>query len=262
MLVGVPVGALIYLAAYGARMPILALRGLLRTRNLALIVVPAVVLGLFALALQDRVDGRIAGGAISVAIVPAPLVATGIVARLRGRMDLAGALGLGTILVSLLIIGSRGSLASAALFAAFEAFAIAAMVAGALPPLRDALLPVLRVAGWLAFVLVIGAAALWQMSLVRDALGPGGVPLLATPAFIVQSVAIAAALFLVGAGAAYAVARTTGRDPLAAIAGAGLRDPALAVALAAVTAGPDSTGVPLVYAVFCLVLTGFALLRR
>jgi len=225
-------------------MPLLAFRGLLRIRNLALILVPAVALGLFALALQDRVDPRIAAGAIAVAIVPAPLVATGVVARLRGRMDLTGALCLGTIIVSLLVVGSRGALAAGALFVALEVYAIAAMIAGAIPPLRDLLLPVLRVVGWLAFAVVLVNGAM-SSQLVE--------PL----AFVV-----AFALLAIGVAVAYGVALVTAREPLAAIAGAGLRDPALAVALATITAGPDATGVPLSYAVFCVVLTGLARLAR
>ena len=69
-------------------------------------------------------------------------------------------------------------------------------------------------------------------------------------------------MLVAGAGSAAAVALASGRDPLAAVGGAGLRDPALAVALATITAGPDSTGVPLVYAVFCLGLAGIALRPR
>ena len=240
-------------------MPILALRGLLRLRNLVVIVLPAVALGLFALALQGRVDERVAAGAISVAIVPAPLVGPGIVTRMRGRMDLAGALGLGTILVSLLVVGSRGSLAAAALFAAFEAFAIAAMVAGAIPQVRDPLLPALRVIGWLAFAVVLVTALLASIELLSALLAGSTVT---PPALVAGSIAVAVALLGIGVVTAYAAALVTDRDPLATITGAGLRDPALAVALAAATSGPDATGVPLVYALFCLVLAGLALLRR
>lgn len=245
--------ALAYLAAYGARMPILAMRGLLRLRNLVLIAVPALALGAFALALQGRVDDGVAAGAISVAIVPSPLVGPGIVARLRGRMDLAGALGLGTVIVSLLLVGSRGSLASGALFAALEVYAIAAMVAGALPPVRDALLPVLRVIGWAAFALVLIVTSLNALSF-----NPQG----AAPVLGAENMAVAAALFGLGIAVAFVTAAITSRDPVAAIAGAGLRDPALAAAFAMATTGAAATGVPLIYAVFCLGLTAAALLRR
>ena len=244
------IAALVYLAAHGARMPLLALRGLLRVRNLIVAAAPALALGAFALALEGRVDDRVASGAIAVAVVPAPLVAVGVVTRLRGRMDLAGALVLGTVIVSLLVVGSRGALAAGALFVALEVFAVAAMVAGALPPLRDALLPVLRVVGWAAFLIALLSAALSQTSSIGDA------------GLLAESLAAAVALLVLGACVAYLAARATGREPLAAIAGAGLRDPALAVALAIATAGPDAAGVPLIYAVFCLGLAALALLRR
>jgi len=244
--------ALVYLAAYGARMPLLALRGLLRVRNLVLVVAPALALGVLALVIEAQVGGPVAAGAMAVAIVPAPLVSAGIVARLRGRMDLAGALVLGTIIVSLLVVGSRGSLAAGALFAALEVYAISAMFAGALPPLRDALLPVLRAVGWAAFVVVLAAAALVM---------PGAQDV-ARPLVDPSTVLVALVMFAAGLAVALAAAVATSREPLAAIAGAGLRDPALALALAAVTAGPEATGVPLIYAVLCLGAAALALMRR
>lgn len=237
--------ALVYLAAYGARMPILALRGLLRVRNLVLIAAPALALGALGLALQDRVGASVAAGALAVAVVPAPLVGPGIVARLRGRMDLAGALGLGTIVVSLLVVGSRGALAAGALFIAFEVYAIAAMIAGAIPPLRDLLLVPLRLGGWAALAIAL-ASGVFETA----------------PTFDLAVVTVALGLLVAGAAAAWAAAALTGREPLAAIAGAGLRDPVLAVALAAVTGGPAATGVPLSYAVFCLGLAAAARAAR
>jgi hypothetical protein len=190
------------------------------------------------------VDPAISAGALALALVPAPLAAGGIVSRMRGRADLAGALGLGTVVVSLLSVGSRGALAAGALFAATEAYAIAAMLASALPPVRDALLGPLRLVGWAAFAAVLVLA------------------LPEVPPIDGWTVLVAAALFVSGILAAAAVAIATRRDVVAAVAGAGLRDPALAIALAAVALPPGSTGVPLVYAVFCLGLAALALLRR
>lgn len=236
--------ALLYLAAHGARTPLLALRGLLRVRNLAIIVVPAVGLGALALALQGRVEPGVSMGAVALAISPAPLLATGVVGRMRGRADQAGALVLGTIVASLLIAGSRGAVTAGALFTATEAFAITAMFANALPTLRDAALPLLRIAGWVGAVLVLAIAAL--QSPVVDA----------------TTVIVAAALVIVGVGAAAILARAVGRDVRAAVGGSGLRDPVLATALAMIVSGGDATGVPLVYAVFCLVLAGIALRSR
>jgi hypothetical protein len=250
------IGGIAYLIAYGARTPLLALRGLTRVRNLALIIVPAVAVGLIALLLQGRVDDRVAAGAIALAVVPAPFVAPEIVGRMRGRADLAGALVLGTALLSLLVSGSRGALSAGALFTAVEAFAIAAMVAGALPTLRDALLGVLRVVGWGSVVLIAIAAAVVAPPLLDAP------PIGSDPPLVLQSAVVALALLVAGVGSAALVAWIAGRDPIAAVGGAGLRDPALAVVLAAVTAGRDSTGVPLVYGVFCVVLAALSLARR
>lgn len=248
--------ALVYLASFGARTPLLALRGLARVRNLALLVVPAVAMGAVALLLDGRVDGRVAAGAVALAIVPAPFVAPGLVGRMRGRADLAGALVLGTVLVSLLIVGSRGALAAGALFTATEAYALPAMFGNALPTIRDALLAPLRVVGWAGFGLVLGTAVITGPPLFEPP------PIGTEPPLALAALVVAFGLFVVGIGTSVAVARAFDRDVGAAIGGAGLRDPALAIAFATITAGPDSTGVPLVYAVFCLGLGALALRRR
>jgi hypothetical protein len=236
--------ALVYLAAYGARMPVLAFRGLLRLRNLILILGPSVVLGAIAFALEGRVDDRVAAGAFAVALAPAPLVGPGIVARLRGRMDLAGALGLGTILLSFVLVSARGPFATGGLSIATQAYAIAATVGAVIPRLRDALLLPLRIAGWAAFAVVLAAGAL------------------AAPAIDLVTVVVALGLLLAGVAASLAAAYETGREPLAAVVGAGLRDPALAVALATTATGAEATGVPLMYALFCLGLSGALRLAR
>src|SRR5262245_20165268 len=100
-------------------MPLLALRGLLRLRNVALIVVPFAALSAVAF-IAGTLDRELGTAAITLALVPAPLLGPDVVARMRGRMDLAGALVLGTIVVSLLFIGGQGALAAGALFAAME----------------------------------------------------------------------------------------------------------------------------------------------
>ncbi len=179
-----------------------------------------------------------------------------IIGRMRGRADLAGALVLGTVLASLLIVGSRGALAAGALFTATEAFAISAMVANGLPTLRDAVLVPLRLIGWAAVALIFVTAVVVAPPLFDAP------PIGTDPPLIVMSAIVAGALLVVGAVASAAVACLTGRDVAAAVGGAGLRDPALAVALATVTAGPDSVGVPLVYGVFCLGLWAFSLRAR
>ena len=235
--------ALAYLVAYGARTPLLALRGMLRVRNIAVVVVPAAAMGAFALLADGRLDARVTAGAIALAVVPAPFVGPELVGRMRGRADLAGALVLGTVIATILVLGSRAP-AAGALFTATEAFALTAMFASVLPTIRDALLLPLRVAGWLAVAIVFASVAL-QLPSIDGA-----------------TVLAATALLVIGVASAAIVASALGRDVAAAIGGAGLRDPALGIVLATITAGPDSTGVPLVYGVFCLVLAAAALRSR
>lgn len=213
-------------------------------------------MGALALALQGRVHGSIAAGAIALAIVPAPFLAPEIVGRMRGRADLAGALVLGTVLASLLVVGSRGALAAGALFTATEAFAISAMIANGLPTLRDAVLVPLKLIGWAAVALIFFTA----INSMPPLFDPP--PFGTDPPLIVMSAIVALAMLVVGGLSSALVARLTGREVAAAVGGAGLRDPALAVALATVTASPYSTGVPLVYGVFCLVLWALSLRAR
>ena len=214
-------------------------------------------MGALALVLQGRVDERIAAGAIALAIVPAPFVAPEIVGRMRGRADLAGALVLGTVMISVLVLGSRGALAAGALFAATEAFAVPAMFANALPTVRDRVLVPLRVLGWigLAVILVSALATLLPPLFDRTAGGTEPLPIL-------TGLLVAAAMLVAGTVSTAVAARVVGGNITAAIGGAGLRDPALAVVLATIVGGPESAGVPLVYAVFCLVLGAAARLRR
>jgi len=103
-----------------------------------------------------------------------------------------------------------------------------------------------------AAVVVLAAAALVM---------PGAQDV-ARPLVDPSTVLVALVMFAAGLAVALAAAVATSREPLAAIAGAGLRDPALALALAAVTAGPEATGVPLIYAVLCLGAAALALMRR
>lgn len=191
---------------------------------------PAVVLGALALALDGRVPPSLAAGAIAIALAPAPLVGPAVVGRLGGRADLGGALVLGTALLCVALAANRALLAPAVLLAAVEAFAVAALVANALPTIRDALLVPLRLAGAAAFAAILALAVM------------------ALPTLDAATVAVAAAFVLCGAGAAALVARLQQRDVRAAVACAGLRDPALACALVYLGVGPDALGVPLAYA--------------
>lgn len=205
---------------------------------------PAVAVGAVALALAGRIDDRASQGALAVALVPAPLLAPGLVGRMRGRADLAGALVLGTLLLSLLVVGGRGALAAGALFTATEAFALAALFASALPAVRDAILSPLAWIGWIA------AAGLAVAAVVE------------APALDATSALVALALLVAGGGSAAVIAALQRRDIRAAVFGSGLRDPFLAVALASVALAPGSSAVALAYGVFCLVLAALSLRGR
>ena len=58
--------------------------------------------------LAGSLEPKTYAAAVVVALAPAPLAASELVARMRGRMDLAGALVLGTLALSLLFVGGRG----------------------------------------------------------------------------------------------------------------------------------------------------------
>ena len=176
-------------------------------------------------------------------VAPAPLVGPELLLRAGKRGDLAGALVLGTIVVTVVLLTARAIAPVEATTAGLEAFAVGAFVANGVPPLRDLVLMPLRIVGWVAFALVFVAA------------------LIESPAFDATAVVAAVLVLLVGIAAAAAAAAITGRDRIASIGGAGLRDPAIACAVAYLGAGADAVPVTLVYGVFCLGLAAFTLRR-
>ena len=70
---------------------------------------------------------------------------------------MAGALVLGTVVISFVLVVARPQSSSLAL-TALQAFAVASVAAGAMPTVRDRLLVPLRWAGHLASLAVIGLA--------------------------------------------------------------------------------------------------------
>ena len=212
-------------------------------RNIALILAPAVALAVAARIIDMYVPAA-GAGAFAVALVPAPLMASEVVSRMRGPMDLAGALAHGTIAVSLLFIGGRGTVAAGGLFTATKAFAIAAMVSNGLPRLRDAILMPLRLVGWLAAAVVVAVA------------------ITPVPPIDAMTIVTGLVLFIVGALTAVVSATLVGREVIASVAGAGLRDPVLAIAFAMFVTNSQSSSVAIVYGLCCLALTVFVLLLR
>ncbi|HEY6204077.1 MAG TPA: hypothetical protein VI056_13685 [Candidatus Limnocylindria bacterium] len=236
--------ALLYLAAHGARAPFLALLGLRRLRNLALVLAPYAVTVPLAFAVSERLDPAAAAGLVAVVLAPGAFLAPVVVIAAGGRRaDMAGALLLGTAVISFVLVATRPGAVTLALTAA-QAFALASLVAGALPTVRDRLLVPLRWAGHAAGIAVIVLAA------------AGGPRIDATTV----AVALAAvALLLSVAGAAAAFMR---RDVFSALAATGTRDPIVATALAWSTGGVDATAVPLASAVILGIAAAALVIRR
>lgn len=230
-----------YLAAHGARTPMLALRGLLRVRNIIVVGVPA--LALFVLAHVAPGGHEIRAGVAALVVSPAPLIGPELLIRGGRRGDTAGVLVLGTAIVSLALLAARPIAEPAAVMAGVEAFAIPALLANAIPVVRDAVLAPIRWLAWLAAAGVVVATVA------------------SGPSLDAYAVVAAAAVLAVGVLAAAVAAWVESRDLVTAITGAGLRDPVVACAIA-LAAGPAAVAVPLVYAVFCLGLAAVLLLRR
>jgi hypothetical protein len=114
---------------------------------------------------------------------------------------------------------------------ALFAFVIGAALAGSVPTLRDAILPVVDGARWVALAFILGGAALAALSFID-----------------LRAVGLAALVLLVGAVCAAIGAILFGGDGLAAAIGAGMRDPAVAAGLAIATGLAGGAAVPLAYA--------------
>jgi hypothetical protein len=240
-----PLAVAVYLSSYGARTPLLALRALARIRTLLLVLVPASALWTLAIVSSTGfLVVPVGMGMLALAVVPAPLAAGDVVTRVGRRGDLAGALTLGTVVLSLAALVSGWLVPTGQLVLAFQLYVFAAVLASALPTVRDAVIVPIRWAGWIAFLVALASV------------------IYAAPSIDVSAMAAAAAMLVVGAATAAIVARLLSRDVIAAISGAGVRDPALGTALAATLGGPDAASVPVVYGVFCLVLAALAYLRR
>ena len=233
-----------YLAAHGARTPFLALLGLKRLRNLVLVIAPYAVSVPIAFAVAERLDPAVAAGLLALVLAPGALLGPAVIIAARGRRaDMAGALLLGTVIVSFVLVATRPGATNVAITAA-QAFVVASLAAGAVPTLRDRVLVPLRWGGHLAGLAVVGLA------------------LVAGPAIDVATVVIAVAVvaltLVIAAGAALALRR----DLLSALAATGTRDPVVAVALAWSMGGPNATAVPLVSAAILGIVAGALIIRR
>jgi len=225
-------------------MPFLALFGLRRLPNLVVVVTPYAVSVPLVLTLAERFEPATEAGLVGIALAPGALLAPAVLnaAGIR-RADMAGALVLGTVILSFLLVVFRASTTTLAITAA-QAFVIASSAAGAMPTVRDRLLAPLRWIGHAAGAGVLGLAL-------------ASAPWVDAP--IVLAAMVLAAFTI---GVAGAVALILRRDPLSAIAGAGTRDPIVATALAWSLGGPEATALPLVTAAILGIVAAAMIVRR
>jgi hypothetical protein len=150
---------------------------------------------------------------------------------LSARVETVGALLTGTIVLSfpllLAAVPGLGPHVNLALFA----FVIGAALAGAVPIMRDAILPIFDGARYVALAIILGAAAAAAVSLID-----------------LRAVGVAALVLVVGTVSAAVGAILFRGDGLAAAVGAGTRDPAVAAGLAIASGLAGAGAVPLAYA--------------
>jgi hypothetical protein len=209
-----------------------------------LVVAPYAATVPLAFAVSERIDPATSAGLVAVVLAPGALLAPAVVNAAGGRRaDMAGALLLGTVVVSFVLVATRPGAVMLALTAA-QAFAIASLVAGALPTLRDRLLVPLRWAGHVAGLAVIVLAAA------------------SAPHIDAVTVVVALAAVALVVGVAVAGALVLRRDVFSALAATGTRDPIVATALAWSTGGVDATGVPIASAVILGIAAAALVIRR
>jgi hypothetical protein len=195
-----------------------------RPRNLAPIALAYAGLGLAAVTIGDP--------AVAIlALSPAPLIGPVLARFVAARAETVGALLIGTIVLSFPLLMTAIPGMAPKLNVAVFAFVIGAALAGSVPTLRDAILPVLDGARYVTLALILGAATLTSVSLIDP-----------------RAVGLAALVLVVGAVTAAIGAMLFGGDWLAAAIGAGMRDPAVAAGIAIASGLAGGAAVPLAYA--------------
>ena len=209
-----------------------------------LVIAPYAVTVPLAFVAAQQLDPATGAGLVALSLAPGALLAPAVVSAAGGRRaDMAGALVLGTVVISFVLVVARPEGNSLAL-TAVQAFAVASLAAGAIPTVRDRLIAPLRWTGHLAALAVIGLA-------IANA-----------PRIDLGAVLVAVAATALTLGAAGAVALALRRDLLSAVAAVGTRDPVLATALAWSTFGVDATAVPLASAAILGIVAGALVIRR
>lgn len=209
-----------------------------------LVVAPYAATVPLAFVASDGLDPSAAAGLTSLAVVPGALFAPAVVSAAGGRRsDMAGALLLGTVILSVVLVATRQATGTAGLVAA-QAFLAGSLVAGAMPTVRDRLALPLRWAARIAALVLIALAVASR------------------PAFDARTVVLSLAVVTLTLVIAGVVALALRRDVLSAAAAAGTRDPVIAVALAWAVGGPDATAVPLASAVILGIVASAVVIRR
>ena len=155
---------------------------------------------------------------------------------------MAGALLLGTVLVSFVLNVARPGTSTLAL-TAVQALALASVLAGAIPTMHNRNVPL----QWASF--------LAALAVILFTLGTG-------PRVDAVGIAVAFAALAVTLGVAGATALALRRDVLSALAAGGTRDPIVATALAWSMGGPEATAVPLASAVILGIAVAALVIRR
>jgi hypothetical protein len=154
---------------------------------------------------------------------------------------------IGTIVLSLPILMAAVAGVATTVNMALFAFVFGAAIAGAIPTVRDAILPVTDGARYVAVAVLLAAAAIL------------GASLLDLRAFV-----LGGAVLVIGALSAAIGAVAFRGDPLAAAIGGGSRDPAVAAALVIGSGFAGAGSVPLAYAALLALATalGKLVVRR
>ncbi len=209
-----------------------------------LVIAPYAVSLPLAFAVADRLEPANAVGLVALALAPGAFLAPALVSAAGGRRsDTAGALLLGTVILSFVLVATRPGAGPQALTAA-QAFVIASLAAGAMPAVRDRLRVPLRWAGYVAALAVIVLAV------------ASGAPIDAGTV-VIALIALAFTLVVTGA-----VALALRRDVFSAAASAGTRDPIIAIAIAWSTGGSEATAVPLINAAILGIVATALIIRR
>jgi len=174
-----------------------------------------------------------------LALAPSPLIGPALARFLGTREETVGALLTGTIVLSfpilLAAIPGLGPSVNIALFS----FVIGTALASAVPMFRDAVLPIVDGARYVALAIILGGAGIAAVAFVDP-----------------RAVGVAALVLFVGTASAAIGALLFGGDGLAAAIGAGTRDPAVAAGLVIGSGLAGGAAVPLAYAALLALCLG------